>query len=136
MEIHSLPHLITVLSTRKQKNTARKALVLWLEARSTRIGPIPSQPLRVPYQLVPPTKCPVGLGKFVELSGPPPEQCRAPGLSGGDWRGSWASSHMQWLGVPGSERVLNTCGRYKCMNLTCRPPIAYKPSPKLGMTRA
>lgn len=77
VEIHSLPHLITVLSNSKRKNTALYALVFQPEAGSTAFWPIPGQPLRVTCQVIPP-KCPVRLKRIVELSGPPPDECRAP----------------------------------------------------------
>lgn len=135
VEIHSLPHLIMVLSSSKRKNTALQALVLQPGAGSTNFWPIPGQPLRVPCQVIPPNKWQVIPERIVELAGPPPDECRAPQTEWGHSEGSWAS-YIQWLRVPGSQKMLNMCGMYKCMNLICRPPTACTPSPKLGMTRA
>lgn len=66
-----------VLSIRKQ-NTVLQALVLQPGAGSPTLWPVPRQPMRVPYQLIPPNKCPVSPGRVVELSEPPPDECRAP----------------------------------------------------------
>lgn len=129
------PPLVMVLSNSKRKNTAVQALVLQPGAGNTTFWPIPGQPLRVLCQVIPPNKCPVSPERIMELSGPPPDECRAPETEWGQSEESWAS-YIQWLRVPGSQKMLNMCGMYKCMNPICRPPTACTPSPKLGMTRA